>query len=89
MSPGGKIVLIRNVAQVIPSYSMSCFLLLTSLCHELEQMYKNYWWISGRGDNQKCVNWLSWNNISNANSKGGLGFRNLHGFNIALLGKHI
>lgn len=89
MYQGGKTVLIRNVAQAIPSYSMSCFLLPTSLCHELEQMYNNYWWRSGRGDNQKGINWLSWNNMSYAKSKGGLGFRNLHGFNIALLGKHI
>lgn len=89
MSQGGKTVLIRNVAQAIPSYAMSCFMLPVSLCNELEQMFNNYWWRSGKGDNQKGLNWLSWNNMSYAKSKGGLGFRNLHGFNIALLGKHI
>lgn len=89
ISQGGKTLLIRNVTQAIPSYSMSCFILPTYLCHELEQMYNNYWWRSGSGDNQKGMNWLSWNNMSYAKSKGGLGFRNLHGYNIALLGKHI
>lgn len=89
MSQGGKTVLIRNVAQAIPSNNMSCFLIPTSLCHELEQMLNNYWWRSGKGDNQKGLNWISCNNMSYAKSKGGLGFRNLHGFNIALLGKHI
>lgn len=89
MSQGGKTVLIRNVAQAIPSYTMSCFLLPVSLCREIEQMYNNYWWRSGRSENQKGLNWLSWNNMSCTKSKGGLGFRDLHGFNIALLGKHV
>lgn len=89
MSQAGKTILIRNVAHAIPSYSMSCFLLPISLCHELEQMFNNYWWRSGKGKDQKGLNWLSWNNMSNAKSKGGLGFGNLRGFNIALLGKHI
>ncbi|XP_074374457.1 uncharacterized protein LOC141714861 [Apium graveolens] len=48
MSQGGKTVLIRNVGQAIPSYTMSCFLLPISLCNELEQMYNNYWWRTGK-----------------------------------------
>lgn len=56
MSQGGKTVLIRNVAQAIPLYSMSCFVLPISLCNELEQMYNNYWWRSGKGDSQKDLN---------------------------------
>ncbi|XP_074374616.1 putative mitochondrial protein AtMg00310 [Apium graveolens] len=39
-------------------------------------------------DNNKGIKWLSWDNMSRPMCKGGLGFRNLHGFNIALLGKH-
>lgn len=89
ISQGGKTVLIRNVAHVISTYSMSCFLLPKTLCHEMEQLYNNYWWRTGRGEDQKGINWLSWNNMSYAKSKGGLGFQNLHGYNIALLGKHI
>lgn len=52
-------------------------------------MFKNYWWKSRHGDNQKGLNWISWNNMSFSKSRGGLGFRNLHGFNIALLRKHV
>ena len=33
------------------------------------------------------MKWISWDGLSNAKCKGGLGFRNLHGFNTALLGK--
>lgn len=89
ISQGGKTVLIRNVAQAIPSYTMTCFLLPKSLCRELEHMYNNYWWRSKQGINQKGLNWLAWNNMSASKSKGGIGFRNLYGFNLALLGKHI
>lgn len=89
ISQAGKIKLIWNVAQAIPSYSMSCFLILKLTCQELEQMFNNYSWRSGQAGSQKGLNWLSWNNLSTTKSKGGLGFRNLYGFNIALLGKHV
>lgn len=42
---------------------------------------------SGLGLN-KGINWLSWNNMSMSKTKGGLGFKNLYGFNITLIGKH-
>lgn len=89
LSQAGRSVLIRNVGQAIPSYTMSCFLLPKTLCQELEQLFNNYWWRSGHGTNQKGINWLGWNKMSISKSQGGLGFRDLYGFNIALLGKHI
>lgn len=87
ISQAGKTVLIRNVAQSIPVYTMSCFLLPKTLCQELENMFNKYWWRSGTGGN-KGINWLSWNNMSMSKNKQGLGFKNLYDFNIALLGKH-
>lgn len=42
LSRAGKTVLIRNVAQAIPAYSMACFMIPKSICQELEQMYNNY-----------------------------------------------
>lgn len=49
-------------------------------------MMNAYWWNSN-STNNKGIKWLSWNNMSMVKGKGGMGFRNLHGFNISLLGK--
>lgn len=40
-------------------------------------------------DEKKGVKWHSWEALSIPKGKGGLGFKNMYGFNIVLLGKHI
>ncbi|XP_074376887.1 putative mitochondrial protein AtMg00310 [Apium graveolens] len=79
-------VLIGNVAQAIPAYTMSCFLLPKFICQDLEIMFNKFWWRSNN-DEGKGLNWLSWNKMSKPKPSGGLGFQNLYGFNLALLGK--
>lgn len=86
LSRGGKTVLVKNVAQSIPTYCMSCFMILKSLCQEIERIMNGYWW-SSTSSNNKGIKWLVWDKMGMSKSKGGLGFRNLHGFNLALLGK--
>lgn len=81
MSKAGKAVSLRNIAQAVPSYAMSCFLLLKMLCQELERMMNSFWWGSNEAS-RKGIRWLSW-----TNNLGGLGFKDLFGFNLALLGK--
>lgn len=90
LSRAGKSVMIKNVAQSIPSYCMSCFLLPKTLCQEIEKMLKGYWWKAGNSNNSKgIIRWLSWEKMCMAKDRGGLGFRSMYGFNLALLGKHV
>lgn len=38
---------IKSVAQAIPTYSMSCFVLSPSTCQKITSAMSNYWWSSG------------------------------------------
>ena len=50
-------------------------------------MMNSFWWGSGNGPN-KGIRWLSWENMSMSKCMGGMSFRDMYGFNLALLGKH-
>ena len=57
LSKAGKEILIKAVAQPIPTYTMSYFKLPDSLCEELTSMIRNFWW--GQKQEEKKVAWLS------------------------------
>ena len=44
LSKAGKEVLIKVVAQAIPTYTMSCFKIPDSLCDEMTNLVRNFWW---------------------------------------------
>ena len=52
LSRAGKEILIKVVAQAVPTYTMSCFKLLDSICEELTSMVRNFWW-GQKGDERK------------------------------------
>lgn len=85
LSNVGKEILIKSVAQAIPSYTMSCFKLLDALCDELTGMVQHFWW--GQHENHNGVAWLSWDKICAPKEEGGMGFRDWKAFNMALLAK--
>ena len=85
LSNAGKEVLIKAVAQAVPSYTMSCFKLPNSLCEELTGMVRQFWW--GQVKEEKKVTWMSWDKMCLSKEKGGMGFRDLKTFNLALLAK--
>ena len=85
LSKVGKEVLIKVVAQSIPTYMMGVFQFPVKLCDELNAMCARFWW--GQILNEKKIHWKSWNILSQPKKKGGMGFRELRSFNPAMLAK--
>ena len=85
LSKVGKEILIKAVAQATPTYTMSCFKIPDTLCQELNSMVRNFWW--GQKENERKMAWVSWEKICQRKAEGGLGFRDLKAFNLALLAK--
>ena len=85
LSVGGREILIKAIAQAIPTYTMSCFQIPKSLCDEIEAMMRKFWWVQ-RGQESKIA-WVSWKKMCKSKMNGEMGFRNLQAFNLAMLAK--
>ena len=85
LSRAGKETLIKAVAQAIPTFAMSCFDITKNLCDDISKMICRYWW--AQQDKDKKMHWLSWQTLSCRKEKGGLGYRDLHMFNLAMLAR--
>jgi hypothetical protein len=85
LSMGGKEVLIKSIAQAIPTFSMSCFKLPRGLCLHLNSLIRNFWWGSKKGSIK--THWVSWDVMCSPKFAGGLGFRDIELFNLALLAR--
>ncbi|KAK9938267.1 hypothetical protein M0R45_015017 [Rubus argutus] len=85
LSGVGKDILIRVVAQALPTYEISCFQLTKNFCDDLQQMCARFWWSSS--ENKKKIHWKAWKDLCYSKEEGGLEFRNLAAFNLAMLAK--
>ena len=64
---------------------MSCFVLLDSLCKNLNSLVRSFWW--GQKEKERKMAWVSWEKLCTRKSEGGMGFKVLKAFNMALLAK--
>ncbi|KAM1398237.1 hypothetical protein ACFX2I_015708 [Malus domestica] len=85
LSMAGKEVLIKSVAAALPVYTMSCFQLPIHLAKEIEQVIARFWWRDQR--TKKGIHWMTWNKVAKKKVYGGLGFREIIDFNLAMLAK--
>ena len=85
LSNAGREILIKVVAQATPTYTMSVFKLSDSLCKDLNSMMGNFWW--GQKGREKRLALVSWGKFCKPKSEGGMGFKDLKEFNLALLVK--
>ncbi|XP_059629898.1 uncharacterized protein LOC132272835 [Cornus florida] len=86
MSTGGEAVLIKAVLSALPTYVMSSFKLPITMCQDLMKCIRSFWWCFK--NKSWAIHWLHWKFLCRSKSSGGLGFRNLETFNLALLSKH-
>ncbi|XP_051209407.1 uncharacterized mitochondrial protein AtMg00310-like [Lolium perenne] len=69
----------------IPVFSMSCFKLPRGLCQAINSMLRSFWWGSKDGKRKTC--WVSWETMCSPKFNGGMGFRDIELFNIAMLSR--
>ncbi|XP_031131836.1 uncharacterized protein LOC116033219 [Ipomoea triloba] len=65
---------------------MGVFLLPVGLCKEIEKVMNSFWWKGGKREN-KGIHWKSWDKLCHPKKWGGMGFRSLRDFNLAMLSK--
>ena len=69
LSKTRKEVLIKVVAQSIPTYTIGMFQLPKKLCNELNAMYARFWW--GQVGNERKIHWQNWESLSKPKKEGG------------------
>jgi hypothetical protein len=85
LSWAGKEILIKAVPHAIPTFAMGCFDLTKTLCDQISSMICRYWWNKQEG--KRKIHWIWWEQIIKSKKEGGLGFRDIYAFNIAMLAK--
>lgn len=85
LSWAGKEILIKAVAQAIPTFAMGCFDLTKSLYDQISAMVCRFWWNQQEGKHK--IHLLSKEMLMKPKAEGGLGFKDIHAFNLAMLAK--
>lgn len=67
----------------IPTYNMSCFQLPDGFCKELERIMAKFWW--GQKNEENKIHWVGWRKMCDSKTDGGMEFKDLKLFNMALL----
>lgn len=86
LSKAGCEVMIKSVLQTILSYVMSILHFPSTQVDSIEKMMNFFWWGHGR-TTQRDIHWMNWEKLSAPKKYGGMSFKDLTAFNLAMLGK--
>ena len=64
---------------------MSIFKFPRKVCDGVNSILAKYWW--GQTRSEKKIHWINWKKMCTPKKKGGMGFRDFHAFNLAMLAK--
>ena len=64
---------------------MCLFKLPNAICDKINSVLSNYWW--GQTKDEKKNHWSNWKKLCKDKKKGGMGFRDISAFNLAMLAK--
>ena len=68
ISKAGREILIKTVAQAIPTYSMNLFKLPRSICDSINSLVARYWW--GQNREERKIHWINWRKLCTSKKKG-------------------
>lgn len=85
LSKASKEIMIKAVVQAIPAFAMGCFDITKEMCNPISSLVAKYRW--NNRDKENSMHWVSWEKLMASKEDGGLGFRDLHSFNMAILAK--
>ncbi|XP_059650064.1 uncharacterized protein LOC132295802 [Cornus florida] len=85
LSKAGREIMLKAVLSATRIYAMHCFKITKQQCKTLTSKFLNFWW-SGEEKTNK-IKWIRWDTLCKSKAVGGLGFKNMEAFNLALLAK--
>lgn len=86
VSRSAKEILIKMVAQTLPTYAMNVFLLPLEITRDIEKSMSKFFWSTSQENNSK-ITWMAWERMTKHKHAGGIGFKCLRDVNLSMLGK--
>ncbi|CAL1376774.1 unnamed protein product [Linum trigynum] len=87
MSAAAREVLIKSVIQAQLTYTMGVFKVPEGIIDEIHSMIMRFWW--GQKGEETRIPWIAREELIARKQEGEMGFRDLRGFNVALLARQM